>query len=227
MIGLTRSPLHGDHPSKPDRDIQEDVLAELNRDGRLTPAEVGVEVVGGVVTLTGTVSRRAKIDIAADIAVGVSGVHDVANKLVAADGSSDHDDSAIAHAVRHALRWNTAVPAHQIDTIVRNGVVTLRGGVELRYQREGAEDVVAAVAGVVSVDNRIQVLKVPSSDDDLRGEVEDALGNLPGGKDVEVRVAAGVVTLAGTVGSSAVRRQAEALAAACGVRSVVNQLKPR
>ena len=225
MTGATKAPkVVG--PLKPDREIQEDVIAELNRDARLTPAEVGVEVLGGVVTLTGTVSRRAKIDAAAEIAMSVSGVHDVANELRAADDATRPDDSAIAHAVRHALRWNTAVPAHQIDTIVRGGVVTLRGGVEHRYQRDGAEDVVAAIAGVISVDNRIQLLNVPSSDDDLREEVEDALGHLSASRDVHVRVADGVVTLAGTVGSSSVRHQAEALAAACGVRSVVNELKP-
>jgi len=221
---MTRAALIGDRPPKADREIQEDVIAELNRDARLTPAEVGVEVVGGVVTLTGTVSRRTRIAVAADIALSVPGVHDVANKLAAADGPSDHDDSAIAQAVRHALRWNTAVPSHRIDTIVRDGAVTLRGSVEHRYQRDGAGDVVAAVAGVVWVDNRIKLLNASTTDDDLREEVEDALGNLAS-HSIDVRVADGVVTLAGKVRSGSVRRRAEALAAACGVRSVVNELK--
>jgi osmotically-inducible protein OsmY len=54
-------------PPKSDHEIQSEVLVELNRDRRLTPAEVGVEVCGGIVTLTGTVSslgegRRGRRD---------------------------------------------------------------------------------------------------------------------------------------------------------------------
>jgi osmotically-inducible protein OsmY len=213
-------------PPKADREIQSDVLAELNRDGRLTPAEVGVEVSGGVVTLTGIVCRHEKVEIASDIAASVVGVHDVANKLTVEGEGQDRDDTRIAHAVRHALGWNTAVPAEQIDTIVRGGVVTLRGSVEQWYQRKAAEETVAGVAGVASVKNQVQLLSTPTSDETLREEVEEALTHLPSCDGVDVRVAAGVVTLVGQVGSNPIRRHAETLAAAaCGVRSVVNQLR--
>ncbi len=215
-------------PPKPDREIQSEVLAALNQDGRLTPAEVGVEVCRGVVTLTGTVSRHEKIGAAADVAVSVAGVHDVANKLEVEGERHERDDTRIAHAVRHALGWNTAVPADQIDGIVRRGVVTLRGLVERWYQRSAAEETVASLAGVASVKNEIQLLSTPTSDETLREEVEDALAHLPSCDDVDVRVAAGVVTLVGEVGSSLIRRHAETLAAsACGVRSVINQLRAR
>jgi osmotically-inducible protein OsmY len=158
-------------PPKLDRDLQRDVLNELNRDGRLTPAEVGVEVSGGVVTLTGTVSRPDKVDAAANVAVSVVGVRDVANKLVVEADAGEHDDTKIAHAARHALGWNTAVPAEQIDSIVRRGVVTLRGNVEHWYQRNAAEETVAAIAGVAAVTNEIQLFVPPTRDDVLR-EVE-------------------------------------------------------
>ena len=215
-------------PPKADREIQSEVLAELNRDGRLIPAEVGVEVAGGVVTLSGTVSRCEKVDAASDIAVSVAGVRDVANKLAVEGDGHQQDDTKVAHTIRHALRWNTAVPAEQIDTIVRRGVVTLRGSVEHWYQRKAAEGTVAGVAGVVSVSNQIRLLAIPTNDEILREEVEDALAHLPSCGSVDVRVAGGVVTLAGEVGSSPLRRHAETLAAAaCGVRSVINQLRTR
>lgn len=215
------------HPPKPDRDIQGGVLHELNRDGRLTPAEVGVEVSAGIVTLTGTVSRRDKIAAAANIAVSVPGVRDVANKLTVEGETGDHDDTQIAHAVRHGLGWNTAVPADRIDSIVRRGVVILRGSVEHWYQRKAAEETVAAIAGVAAVKNEIQLLVAPTRDDVLREEVEDALSHVPSCERVSVTVAAGVVTLAGEVGS-AVRHHAHAAAAAApGVRSVIDQLRER
>jgi osmotically-inducible protein OsmY len=215
-------------PPKSDREIQSEVLAELDRDGRLSAAEVGVAVAGGVVTLTGTVSCCEKVEATSDTAVSVAGVRDVANKLAVEGDGPEHDDTKIARTIRHALGWNTAVPAEQIDTIVRRGVVTLRGSVEHWYQRKAAEGTVAGVAGVVSVSNQIQLLATPTNDEILREEVEDALAHLPSCGGVDVRVADGVVTLVGEVGSSPLRRHAETLAAAaCGVRSVINQLRTR
>jgi osmotically-inducible protein OsmY len=213
-------------PPKLDRDIQSDVLAQLNGDGRLQPGEVGVEVSDGVVTLSGTVSGHDKVDAASDIAVRIAGVHDVANELSVDDERREGDDTKIAHTIRHALGWNSVVPADQIDGVVRRGVVTLRGHVDHWYQRRAAKETVASVTGVVSVRNQIQLLSTPTSDEVLREEVEDALSGLPSCDQVDVRVAAGVVTLAGAVGSDPIRRHAETLAAsACGVRSVINHLR--
>ena len=208
------------------REIQDGILAEIARDGRLAAASIGVEVARDVVTLSGTVPDEAKIAAAAEIALGVAGVHDVANELTVADGT--RDDTTIAHALRQALRWNNAVPAHQIDSIVRHGVVTLRGSVEHWYERTAAEQTAAGIPGVVFVDDRIRLLQVPTDDSILLEEVEDALAHVPACDDIEIQVAGGVVTLAGRVGSSAVRRQAEMVAAsAAGIRAVVNQLKTR
>lgn len=216
------------HPPRTDRDIQADVLHELNRDGRLTPAEIGVGVSRGVVTLTGTVTCSEKVDAAAGIAVSVTGVRDVANKLVV-DGAADGpDDTKTAHAIRHALGWNTAIPADRIDVIIRRGVATLRGSVRHWYERRSAEETVAAVPGVTSVTNHIQLLVTPTSDAVLREEVEDALTHLPGCDRVAVVVANGVVTLEGDVGSAAVRHEAHAAAAAApGVHSVIDHLAER
>jgi osmotically-inducible protein OsmY len=215
-------------PPRSDRDIQRDVLAQLNDDARLRQAEVGVEVSDGVVTLTGTVSAHSKVDVAAEDAVRVSGVHDVANELAVDDERHESDDTRIAHAIRHALGWNSAVPADRIDAIVRRGVVTLHGHVDRWYERKAAEASVASVAGVVSVRNQVRLLAAPNSDEALREEVEDTLSHLPSCEQVDVRVAVGVVTLAGAVGSDPIRRDAERLAgSAAGVRSVVNHLTTR
>jgi len=215
-------------PPRSDRDLQAHVLAALNKDARLAPAEVGVEVAGGVVTLTGIVSRHEKVAIAAEIAVSVADVRDVANDLTVDGETHERSDTKIGQAIRHALGWNTAVPAEQIDTIIRRGAVTLRGIVEHWYQRRAAEEAVAGVAGVVSVVNDITLTAPPATDDILREEVEDALSHLPACEDVTVRVMSGVVTLAGAVGSDPLIQHAEEVAAAApGVRSVVNGLRTR
>ena len=152
-------------PSKSDHAIQGDVLSALDRDARITPAEIGVEVSDGIVTLSGTVSGGEIAEAAADIALSVASVRDVANRLAVEGDIHERDDTTIARTVRHALGWNTAVAAEQIDTIVRRGVVTLRGAVEHRYQREAAEGTAAGIAGVVAVHNEIQMLVPPTSDD--------------------------------------------------------------
>lgn len=63
---------------KTDKQIQLDVLAEIARDNRFKPTELGVEVDAGVVTLIGTVSSYPKLEQAAEIAGDVPGVKDVA-----------------------------------------------------------------------------------------------------------------------------------------------------
>ena len=87
---------------KTDRQIQLDVLADIARDFYFKPAEIGVEVDDGIVTLTGTVSSYFKIGEAATIASMVPGVRDIANKLVVGLDRAPRDDTAIARAVRNA-----------------------------------------------------------------------------------------------------------------------------
>lgn len=165
-------------PARSDHGIQSEVLAALNRDARLIPAQIGVAVAGGIVTLTGTVSRPLIADVAADVALSAASVRDVANGLAVEGDSHERDETTIGRTIRHALEWNTAVPAEQIDTIVRRGVVTLRGGVEHWYQREAAEGTAAGVAGVVSVHNQIQLLPL-TRDDILQAEHTGRGRNMP------------------------------------------------
>ena len=212
-------------PAKSDQAIQSEVLSALNRDARLIPAQIGVAVSGGIVTLTGTVSRPQIVEAAADIALSTASVRDVANRLAVEGEPLERDDTTIARTVRHAFGWNNAVPAEQIDMIVRRGVVTLRGGVEHWYQRKAAGGTAAGVDGVVSVRNQIQLLVPPTRDDILQEEVEEALTKLPVAH-IGVRVTHGVVTLRGQIGSGALRQRAEIMAAsALGVRSVINELR--
>jgi len=215
-------------PPKSDRGIQNEVLEALDHDSRLLPAGVGVEVRDGIVTLTGIVASCEKAEAAGEIALSVADVRDVANKLEVEGDGRGHDDTKIARTIRHAFRWNTAVPAEQIDSIVRRGVVTLRGSVDHWCQRKAAEAAAAGVPGVASVNNQIQLVAAPESDDILQEEVEEALAHLPACGDVGVRVVHGVVTLVGEVGSGWLRHHAESLAGgASGVHAVVNQLRTR
>jgi hypothetical protein len=97
--------------TKDDADLQADVLAEIARDPRFRPAEIGVEVDNGVVTLTGTVSSYPKLVAAANIAVEIAGVKGVANELTLEIASTFfRNDTELVSAIREALRASSRYP---------------------------------------------------------------------------------------------------------------------
>ena len=201
---------------------------EIARDNRFKPTELGVEVDGGLVTLIGTVSSYPKLELAAEIAGDVPGVKDVANKLtVEIAPYAVRDDTRIAQAVRNALEWDATVPEERIDSIVRNGAVTLKGTVDFWYERQAATDTVRNLLGVVSVNNQI-VIVPPSgrSDAAIQEEVKNALMRRLPLHDLAVRVDRGTATLTGEVFSYRSRRAAERVAwSTPGVKSVINRIE--
>ncbi|MEO3821731.1 CBS domain-containing protein [Plantactinospora sp. B24E8] len=67
---------------RPDADIRHDVVhGVLRRVLAVEPAQVGVEVRDGVVTLTGRLDRRSSVEIAGRLAARVGGVVEVHNDL--------------------------------------------------------------------------------------------------------------------------------------------------
>ncbi len=208
-----------------DQEIQLDVLADIARDFRFKPAEIGVEVDGGIVTLTGTVSSFRKIGEAAEIATGVPGVRGVANKLTVTPLGKFRDDTAIARAVRNALEWDAVVPDDRIDSIVRDGVVTLTGPVDYGFQRKMAADAIANLNGVVFVNNHLRIAPPVRSDTDIYDELKAALQRRFPFEDIDVIVDAGAVTLNGIVLNYPVRREAEGVAwATHGVHALTNNI---
>ena len=209
---------------KTDRQLQLDVEAEINRDWRFKPAEIGVEVDAGVVTLTGTVSSYIKVGQAAELATKIAGVKDVANKLTVA-GPYTVDDTKIAKSVRNALELDYDVPEDRIDSIVRDGVVTLTGKVDDWTQREAARDAVAHLAGVRNVNNHIVVMPLTRTDQELFEEIRAALRRRLPFADIDVSVDKLIVTLMGKVGTYSTRTDAERVAwSTRGVKEVHNKL---
>jgi osmotically-inducible protein OsmY len=217
--------------TKADSQIQQEVLRELSWDPRVEETEVGVEVDGGVVTLTGTVSSWAKRMAAQDAAHRVVGVLDVANDIkVKLPGDLVRTDTEIAQAVRRALEWDALVPHERIQSTVSNGWVTLEGNVDTWTEREDAERAVQNLIGVRGVSDTMTVLSAkPVLPERVREAIEDALERRAEreAKRIKVEVTqAGTVTLTGQVRSSAEKRATLAAARfAPGVRSVEDHLE--
>lgn len=210
---------------KTDAQIQQDVLNELKWDTRVEPTDVGVEVHGAVVTLTGTVSSWAEKVAAEEAAHRVSGVLDVANDMIVKIPSTiERDDTQIAAAVRAALRWDVFVPDDRIQSTVTGGFVTLKGQVDTYAQRDDAARAVRNLSGVRGVLNQIGVNRAEVTPDILRGAIQDALerhADRDAAK-IQIDVEGGHVTLYGDV-HSWTERQA-VIGAVTGTRGVADVL---
>jgi osmotically-inducible protein OsmY len=214
---------------KKDSDIQQAVLRELKWDTRVQETEIGVEVDGGVVTLTGTVSNWAKRSAAQEAAHRVVGVLDVANNIqVKIPGSATRDDTDIAKAVRHALEWDVFVPDSRIRSTVSNGWVTLEGSVDYGRERSDAEKAIRNLAGVTGIVNKIEIAPPSVIPYDVRKLIEEALerqAERDAGR-IRVDVSDGRVTVSGVVHSWQEKRAVLGAANGTpGVRAVNDHLR--
>jgi len=214
---------------KSDTQIHHDVLEELKWDSRVDEAEVGVQVDGGVVTLTGTVTSWAKRVAAQEAARRVIGVLDVANDIeVKMPGGLARTDTEIARAVRRTLEWDVFVPEDKITSTVTDGWVTLEGPVESWSQRDDAERAVRNLTGVKAVVNKITVTPAKPVTGDVRKAIEQALERRAEreARKIGVDFWDGTVTLTGPVQSWAERKSVLAAARFTpGVRVVEDHLR--
>jgi len=184
-----------------DRTIQQAVMAELEYTPRLDDTRIGVAVADGVVVLSGEVrtltERYVAVKAAQKVAHVVSVVDDI---LVSGEPGVRFSDIEIAKRVTSVLSWLNDQPYESVRAEVSDGAVTLSGNVEYDYQRRAAEKIVASLAHVRCVENRITLERRPYPAD-FHGQLVDALRR-QGSLDVStisVDVVDGVVRLGGEV----------------------------
>jgi osmotically-inducible protein OsmY len=189
--------------TKSDADTMTEVMDELAWDSRVDHEDIGVNVVDGVVTLTGSVTSYAKKLAATEAAHRVRGVLDVANDIeVRVPADSQPSDADIARSVRNALQWDVYVPHQKVESTVSGGWVTLDGEVPSWSQRNDAQRAVRFLTGVRGVTNNLRVVS-PLSADEVRDAIESALERRAEreAQDVHVWVTNGKVSLSGKVDS--------------------------
>jgi osmotically-inducible protein OsmY len=213
---------------KTDKEIQRDVLDELQYEPCVDASKIGVIAHNGIVTLSGTVASYAEQHAAAHAAERVAGVKAVANETkVEVPSMHQRDDADIAQAVLNALKWHVWIPQDTIKVKVEQGWVTLEGTVNFKFQRNSVDDAVRYLTGVKGIINLITVNHAAIDSLDVKAKIENALrrGTELWVKNIKVEVIGNKVVLRGSVRSRAERSDAEHAAwAAPGVSQVEDHL---
>ncbi|HEY0183897.1 MAG TPA: BON domain-containing protein [Rhodopila sp.] len=214
-----------------DKTLQHAAVEELEWAPHVDASRIQVTVHDGVVQLFGTVGTLAEKK-AANRGVwhlaGVVGVRDDIEVLPVE--AHRHPDEEIASRARQVLLWDSLIPGTKIGVAVDHGVVTLTGTLDLPFQRVEAEQRVQQLAGVVRIDNRIVIRRVPQTEAGLRAKIDRAFARhaeLDASR-IAVEVHDSQVKLSGTVPSFTQRRIAENAAwAAPGVSDVIDLMQVR
>jgi osmotically-inducible protein OsmY len=212
-----------------DAAVKAAVERELRLDPQVTETEIGVAVVNGVVTLSGTVDRQAEKRAAGEAVHRVAGARDLANDLmIRLPFALARTDTDLAEAVRDALDRATGAKTASVHSTVCNGIVTLTGDVETPNDAEDAADAARSVAGVRRVENRLEV-RTPMIDlFALHRAVEKALARRAEREAdrIELSLIGGVVRLTGRIDSKNDRAAiVELVRHAPGVQGVEDRLR--
>ena len=188
---------------KTDTQLQSDVMAELKWDPSINANQIGVEVSGGVVTLSGHVDRFSEKWAAERAVQKVTGVKALAVELdVNLPGASNRTDTDIARTAENVLQWTTNWPKDHVKVLVEKGWVTLSGQLDHEYQRQIASSAVRHLMGVTGVSNQT-TLKLNGTSSSVKADIVAALKRraLTDADEVMVTVNGGKVTLTGVVQS--------------------------
>ncbi|APR39285.1 BON domain-containing protein [Paraburkholderia sp. SOS3] len=213
---------------KSDRQLKQEVEDELEWDPAVTATDIGVEVSGRVVTLSGhplSYAEKLAAEKAAHRVAGVKGV--VVEMQVRLPQSDTRSDADIAEAVRSILHWTVCVPDEAVKVQVERGWVTLSGTVDWAYQSHVALRSISHMRGVLGVSNQIEV-RGDVDGGDVASKIREAMQRHAQreANHIDIAVHDGTVTLTGKVDSYAERAVMRGAAwSAPGVRAVVDELR--
>jgi len=190
--------------SKSNEEVKKAIKDAFLYDPRVFSFHPDVDVDNGIVTLTGVVTNLKAKRAAAQDARDTKGVVTVEN-LIKVRPATPPTDSEIEQKICDALERDHALHRYNLVVSVINQKAYLHGNVDTHHEKSHAADVASRVAGVIEVENYVQVIKpwVWKSDDSIKKDVEHQFFWNPfvDSDDITVNVEDGEVTLAGTVRS--------------------------
>lgn len=213
---------------KTNEELQKKVIEAFNWEPLLSSAEIGVLVIDGIVTLTGSVNSYVKKEEAEKAAKNVLGVKAVVEKIEVVLNDRIHkSDVEIAQEIINTFKWHWDIPNERVLVKVENGWVYLSGSLEWNYQKEAAKKAVRVLIGVKGIVNNIMIISL-SKDRINKKDIEDAIerNRIIGNTAITVEVLDNAVTLKGNVESWFEKNEASRIAwKAPGVLEVKNNLQ--
>ena len=209
-----------------DTALKQLVEDELAWEASVDASDIKIVVDDGMVRLAGHVPTYAQKHSANAAVHRLSGVRGVICELEVGVQPKALSDQVIAERCEHVLDWAVGMPTEAIRVKVEDGVITLTGEVEWRYQRTAASEAVMRLGGVRGVTNLIQV-RPHVSPADIQEGIAAALQRQAEleAKGIAVLVQDGTVRLEGRVRSLQERDLVEHAAwSAPGVKEVENHL---
>ncbi|HCY85844.1 MAG TPA: transport-associated protein [Desulfobacteraceae bacterium] len=214
-----------------DEHIKKDIVDNLFWNSSVDASDIKIEVNGGRVTLSGTVTNYAAQISAITETWDVKGVKKIENNLRVKypdEVETLMDEDVHCRAVS-VLAWNPDLESSDITVEVENGIVRLNGSVDTFWKKEKAERLTGELRGVMIVENNLAV--VPSEktqDQSIAAYILEVMKrNLKFDIDgITVSVNNGLVSLSGTVPDKrAFKEAADAARFTLGVTGVDNNLE--
>ena len=141
-----------------DKQLRDDLLAELNGEPCLDARYIGVSVASGIAALTGQVASFAEKLAAGAAARRVGAIKALIDKIdVMLPASTERLDVDIASDIAARLRGQAGLPCERLMVQVERGRVKLLGDVDWQHQRNLAIGTAGAVSGVRDVVNLLAV----------------------------------------------------------------------
>jgi osmotically-inducible protein OsmY len=210
-----------------DSEIRQNVWDEISHDVRIDSSSSSVNVVNGIVYLSGTVPTYSQKLTAAQDARRIKGVFDVVNNLTVIP-SSVWSDQEIQDTIHRSLALDVRIiDSSNLHVKLKGGVVTLSGTVSTYDQKTAAADDAWSAPGVLDVINDVVVSPRPRSDEEIEADVRRALDTDPdiNAVRIDVNVINGVVYLRGSIPTFyQIGEAGEDAWSVAGVVNVVNEL---
>lgn len=137
-----------------DENIKNDVENSLLFNSDVDSTKIDIEVIAGIVTISGDLDAYWKKLIAESEAKSVSGVIDVVNKIAVVPTESIIDKD-IAKDIVNSIDRNLNVSIDDVNIKVKDGVVSISGSVPNWNAYDAAMDAVRFTAGVIDIDDNL------------------------------------------------------------------------
>lgn len=233
---------------RPDDEIQAEVLRKLAFDVWVVDERINVRVLRGHVILSGTVgslAEKKRVFMDAWVA-GVASVDDRElqvnplgddNQMRRVSKAVVKPDNDVRQALEAAFAYDPRILSSELEILVDNGIVTLKGRVENLAAKQAAEQDAENTAGVWQVKNHLKVRPdligpqtrpMPDLDADLARDVRVALARNPYlyQHEISVTVNNHLAVIRGMVDSAFEKKMAaEAASRVRGIAAVENRLE--